>query len=137
MPKQIVILGGGYIAVEFAGIFAGLGSEVHLVYRADLPLRGFDEEASRAGRTYGGMLCLRLKQGASAAARFAFEARRRRLLALPFEMRGLWALSPSGWRRAGRAPEKREAGVCARGWPRCACASTLSALLHPPYPAHL
>lgn len=47
MPKQIVILGGGYIAVEFAGIFAGLGSEVHLVYRADLPLRGFDEEASR------------------------------------------------------------------------------------------
>ncbi|KAL4430036.1 hypothetical protein ABPG77_004406 [Micractinium sp. CCAP 211/92] len=47
VPKQIVILGGGYIAVEFAGIFAGLGSEVHLVYRADLPLRGFDEEVRK------------------------------------------------------------------------------------------
>lgn len=44
VPERIVILGGGYIAVEFAGIFAGLGSEVHLVYRADRPLRGFDEE---------------------------------------------------------------------------------------------
>ena len=43
-PRRIVILGGGYIAVEFAGIFAGLGSEVHLVMRQDLPLRGFDEE---------------------------------------------------------------------------------------------
>ena len=44
VPQRIVIVGGGYIAVEFAGIFAGLGSEVHLVYRQDLPLRGFDEE---------------------------------------------------------------------------------------------
>ena len=44
VPGRIVIIGGGYIAVEFAGIFAGLGSEVHLVYRQELPLRGFDEE---------------------------------------------------------------------------------------------
>lgn len=44
VPKRIVIVGGGYIAVEFAGIFAGLGSEVHLVYRQDRPLRGFDDE---------------------------------------------------------------------------------------------
>ena len=44
VPKSIVIIGGGYIAVEFAGIFAGLGAEVHLVYRQDMPLRGFDEE---------------------------------------------------------------------------------------------
>lgn len=44
VPKSIAIIGSGYIAVEFAGIFAGLGSEVHLVYRQDLPLRGFDEE---------------------------------------------------------------------------------------------
>ncbi|MBS0559014.1 MAG: glutathione-disulfide reductase [Proteobacteria bacterium] len=44
MPKRIVIVGGGYIAVEFAGIFAGLGAETHLVYRQPLPLRGFDHD---------------------------------------------------------------------------------------------
>lgn len=37
--KPIVVLGAGYIAVEFAGIFAGLGARVHLMYRAPLPLR--------------------------------------------------------------------------------------------------
>src|SRR5476651_811281 len=44
LPKRILIQGGGYIAVEFAGIFAGLGSEVTLVYRGDNILRGFDED---------------------------------------------------------------------------------------------
>jgi len=44
MPKRVVIVGGGYIAVEFAGIFAGLGAETHLVYRQSLPLRGFDHD---------------------------------------------------------------------------------------------
>ena len=43
-PRRVVIIGGGYIAVEFAGIFAGLGSEVHLVMRQEMPLRGFDED---------------------------------------------------------------------------------------------
>jgi glutathione reductase (NADPH) len=43
-PKRIVIVGGGYIAVEFAGVFAGLGSEVTLVYRGTKILRGFDED---------------------------------------------------------------------------------------------
>ena len=43
-PRRIVIYGGGYIAVEFAGIFAGLGSEVTLVYRGERILRGFDED---------------------------------------------------------------------------------------------
>ena len=42
-PKHIVIAGGGYIAVEFAGIMKGLGSEVTLIYRGDKVLRGFDE----------------------------------------------------------------------------------------------
>lgn len=37
-PKRIAIIGAGYIAVEFAGIFAGFGSEVHLFFRKDLPL---------------------------------------------------------------------------------------------------
>ncbi len=44
LPKRIVIQGGGYIAVEFACIFAGLGSEVTLVYRGENILRGFDDE---------------------------------------------------------------------------------------------
>lgn len=43
-PEHIVIYGSGYIALEFAGIFAGFGSDVHLVYRGELPLRGFDED---------------------------------------------------------------------------------------------
>jgi glutathione reductase (NADPH) len=43
-PRRIAIIGGGYIAVEFAGIFAGLGAETHLIYRQPLPLRGFDED---------------------------------------------------------------------------------------------
>lgn len=44
LPKRIVIQGGGYIAVEFAGVFAGLGSEVTLVYRGENILRGFDDD---------------------------------------------------------------------------------------------
>ncbi len=43
-PKRIVINGGGFIAVEFAGLMNGLGSEVHLVARGDKVLRGFDED---------------------------------------------------------------------------------------------
>jgi glutathione reductase (NADPH) len=44
LPGRILIQGGGYIAVEFAGIFRGLGSEVTLVYRGDNILRGFDDD---------------------------------------------------------------------------------------------
>src|ERR1700759_4051464 len=44
LPHRIVIQGGGYIALEFAGIFAGLGSNVTVVYRGDNILRGFDDE---------------------------------------------------------------------------------------------
>lgn len=44
LPDEIVIVGGGYIATEFAGIFNGLGVKTHLVYRGDLFLRGFDQQ---------------------------------------------------------------------------------------------
>ena len=44
LPKRILIQGGGYIAVEFAGIFAGLGSEVTVIYRGENILRGFDDD---------------------------------------------------------------------------------------------
>ncbi len=44
LPRRIVIVGGGYIAVEFAGIFNGLGVETVLVYRGEQILRGFDDD---------------------------------------------------------------------------------------------
>ncbi|MFZ2450133.1 MAG: glutathione-disulfide reductase [Methylovulum miyakonense] len=44
LPKRILIVGGGYIAVEFAGIMHGLGVETTLCYRGDKLLRGFDED---------------------------------------------------------------------------------------------
>jgi len=44
LPERIVIVGGGYIACEFAGIFNGMGSEVTQVYRGDAVLRGFDND---------------------------------------------------------------------------------------------
>lgn len=44
LPKQLVIVGGGYIANEFAGVFNNLGSQVTLVNRSDQILRGYDEQ---------------------------------------------------------------------------------------------
>lgn len=44
LPKRVIVAGGGYIAVEFAGIFAGLGAETTLIYRGEKVLRGFDED---------------------------------------------------------------------------------------------
>jgi glutathione reductase (NADPH) len=44
LPQRIVIVGGGYIAVEFAGIFNGLGVETTLVHRGPNILRGFDDD---------------------------------------------------------------------------------------------
>lgn len=44
LPKRLLIVGGGYIAVEFAGIMHGLGVETSLCFRADAILRGFDDD---------------------------------------------------------------------------------------------
>ena len=43
-PRRIMIVGGGYIGLEFAGLFAGLGAQVLLVHRGDELLRGFDDD---------------------------------------------------------------------------------------------
>lgn len=43
-PKRVLVIGGGYIAVEFASVFHGLGSETQLAYRGDMFLRGFDQD---------------------------------------------------------------------------------------------
>jgi glutathione reductase (NADPH) len=48
LPERIAIVGGGYIAVEFAGICNGLGVETHLIHRRDRLLRGFDSELGDA-----------------------------------------------------------------------------------------
>jgi glutathione reductase (NADPH) len=53
LPKSIIVAGGGYIALEFAGIFSRLGVETTLIYRGDKILRGFDEDLrDRASEAY-------------------------------------------------------------------------------------
>ena len=47
LPARVLIVGGGYIAVEFASIFSGLGAETILAYRGELILRGFDEDVRK------------------------------------------------------------------------------------------
>ncbi|SCZ27127.1 MULTISPECIES: glutathione-disulfide reductase [unclassified Pseudomonas] len=57
LPKRVIVVGGGYIAVEFAGVFHGMGAQTSLLYRGGLFLRGFDgavrkhlaEELTRRG----------------------------------------------------------------------------------------
>jgi glutathione reductase (NADPH) len=51
LPKRVLVQGGGYIAVEFAAIFNGLGAEVTLVYRGENILRGFDDDLRAHLRT--------------------------------------------------------------------------------------
>jgi glutathione reductase (NADPH) len=48
LPKRVVVLGSGYIALEFACLLRGLGAEVDVIYRASLPLRGFDDDIREA-----------------------------------------------------------------------------------------
>lgn len=47
LPKRVLVVGGGYIAVEFASIFNGLGAQTSLLYRGELFLRGFDNAVRR------------------------------------------------------------------------------------------
>jgi glutathione reductase (NADPH) len=54
LPDDVVVLGGGYISVEFAGIFAGLGARTTLIYRGEQILRGFDRET--AGKLQSAMI---------------------------------------------------------------------------------
>jgi len=47
LPSRVILVGGGYIGVEFAGIFHGLGAKVSLLHRGSLFLRGFDDDVRR------------------------------------------------------------------------------------------
>ena len=67
-PRRVVIQGGGYIAVEFAGIFAGLGSHVALVYRGENILRGFDHDVRHHLRAEMEARCIRVLTGCKVAA---------------------------------------------------------------------
>ncbi len=48
LPRRVAMLGAGYIALEFAMLLRGLGAEVDVIYRGDLPLRGFDDDIRHA-----------------------------------------------------------------------------------------
>jgi glutathione reductase (NADPH) len=48
LPKRVAVIGGGYIGLEFAGLLRGLGAEVDVFYRGELPLRGFDGDLRTA-----------------------------------------------------------------------------------------
>ncbi len=83
-PEKIVIVGSGYIAVEFAGILDGFGSEVDLVFRADKPLRGFDEDvrdtlgaemAKKGVRLRPGTLPARIEKAGGGARAFLNDGR--------------------------------------------------------------
>lgn len=67
LPANIVIVGGGYIAVEFAGIFNGLGCKTHQIYRGPMFLRGFDLDAAKflAAQMEGKGIDLRLNSEVS------------------------------------------------------------------------
>src|SRR6185369_1440423 len=46
-PREVAVIGAGYIACELAGVLQNMGTQVHLIYRGDLPLRGFDCDLRR------------------------------------------------------------------------------------------
>jgi glutathione reductase (NADPH) len=64
LPRHVVIAGGGYIAIEFACIFKGLGADVSLVYRGDTLLRLFDRDVSAQVRAELDKLGVKVLTGA-------------------------------------------------------------------------
>ncbi len=65
LPEKAVIIGGGYIASEFAGIFAGLGVRTTQVYRGDKLLRGFDDDVRKLVTDQQNLVGIDVKLGAS------------------------------------------------------------------------
>lgn len=48
LPRRVLVVGGGYIGVEFAGIFHGMGTKVTLIHRGEIFLRGFDDDLRKS-----------------------------------------------------------------------------------------
>ena len=67
-PRRIAVIGGGYIACEFASILNGLGSETHLVYRGSQILRGFDDDLRAHAAAAMAARGVRIRLGAEPAA---------------------------------------------------------------------
>ncbi len=67
LPRRVLVIGAGYIAVEFAGIFAGLGAEASLVFRGTNLLRGFDADVVAAIETAYEARGIRLLPGRTVA----------------------------------------------------------------------
>ncbi len=65
VPDSLLVVGGGYVAVEFATIYALLGADVSVIIRGDRVLRGFDEEISRLALRSLGTTCGRVLTNAS------------------------------------------------------------------------
>lgn len=77
LPKSLLVIGAGYIAVEFASILSKFGVQVSMAYRADLPLRGFDEDlreqATHALQAHGVTLHAGMRAKALAKSAQGFE----------------------------------------------------------------
>lgn len=137
LPKRVLVVGGGYIAVEFASIFHGLGAQTSLLYRKDLFLRGFDgavrrhlkEELEKKGldlqfnsdiarieRQDDGSLLATLKDGRALAADCVFYATGRRPMLdnLGLENTGV-TLTDKGFIEVNDQFETREPSILALG----------------------
>jgi len=137
LPKRVLVVGGGYIAVEFAGIFQGLGAKTSLLYRGDLFLRGFDgavrthlkEELEKRGmdlqfnsdlqrieRQDDGSLKATLKDGRELVADCVFYATGRRPMLdnLGLENTGV-ELDPRGFIRVDELYQTTEPSILAIG----------------------
>lgn len=116
MPRRIAIVGAGYIALEFANIFHGLGAQVDLVYRSDLPLRGFDHDIRAALKDcldhYG------IRQHASAGEVERLERRGRHLMLTTAN--GTEIETDCVLFATGRAPRTEGLGLDAAGIPTTA-----------------
>ena len=135
LPERLVIVGGGYIACEFACIMQGLGAQVTQLYRRDLPLRGFDYDlrAVLCEEMRKGGVDLRLNTNATSLAREGDRpsrsrprpARRSRPIRCSSPP-GASPMSPaSGWRTRASRPRR---AAPSRSMPRRTRASPASTL---------
>ncbi len=108
LPRRILIVGGGYVAVEFAGIFNGVGSQVTLSYRGAQILRGFDDDL---GHHRAGELA---KRGVRIFLRSAVERIERRpdgALVARFALDGATIECDAVMYATGRVPNTRDLGL--------------------------
>jgi glutathione reductase (NADPH) len=108
LPRRILIVGGGYVAVEFAGIFNGLGSQVTLSYRGAQILRGFDDDVRHH------LAAELMKRGVRVLLHSAVERLERRpdgVLAARFALDGSAVECDAVMYATGRVPNTRDLGL--------------------------